>query len=183
MSSQDQPENTIFYASLQTTLFGQLWIAATARGVCCLRFDAEPTHFITALVLRVTDETPPNIIHDPAKVFIYLRAVEEYLKDHTPISPDLPIDTFDLTGFQREILQLVRQVPYGATTTYGELAERVKNPNASRAIGQVLRRNPIPIIIPCHRILSADGTLGGYGGVMGSHRKIALLKHEGVILA
>jgi len=77
----------------------------------------------------------------------------------------------------------VREIPFGASTTYGEIAEAIENPNSSRAIGQVLRRNPIPIIIPCHRVLSADGTLGGYGGVMGSKRKIALLKHEGVILA
>lgn len=174
---------TIYYASLHTDLFGQIWLAATNLGVCCLRFDTEPSQFIINLAQRIPDDQPANIIHDKAELEIYLDPIRNYLQDHIPISPDLPVDTFDLTEFQQEILQLVRQVPYGATTTYGELADRIHNPNASRAIGQVLRRNPIPIIIPCHRVLSADGTLGGYGGVMGSHRKIALLKHEGVILA
>jgi len=88
-----------------------------------------------------------------------------------------------MTEFQQQILKIVQLLPMGSTITYGEIADQIENPNASRAVGQVLRRNPIPIIIPCHRVISSDGTLGGYGGVIGSQRKIALLKHEGVILA
>ena len=122
-------------------------------------------------------------MHSNKKTAPYRKVLDAYLNDKTPIPDDLPVDLHQLTDFQQEILGRVRRVPFGATTTYGEIADEIDNPNASRAIGQVLRRNPIPIIIPCHRVLSADGTLGGYGGVMGSERKIELLKHEGVILA
>jgi methylated-DNA-[protein]-cysteine S-methyltransferase len=71
----------------------------------------------------------------------------------------------------------------GTITTYGDLARQMDNELAARAVGQVLRANPLPLIIPCHRVVRADGSVGGYGGILGSQRKIALLKHEGVILA
>ncbi|MBN2503327.1 MAG: MGMT family protein, partial [Anaerolineales bacterium] len=71
----------------------------------------------------------------------------------------------------------------GQVATYSEIAKTIGKPKASRAVGQALRRNPIPIVIPCHRVIASDGTLGGYAGVMGDKRKIKLLKLEGVMLA
>jgi methylated-DNA-[protein]-cysteine S-methyltransferase len=81
------------------------------------------------------------------------------------------------------VLNAARQVPRGQVATYGEIAERIGKPRAFRAVGQALRNNPIPIVIPCHRVINADGTLGGYGGKVGSQRKIQLLQLEGAILA
>ena len=174
---------TIFYGEVETSLFGSIWLAATEMGICCLRFDRDAGQFISNLAIKVLEDETPSIMHSAEKIQPYASALVDYLDRKITISPDLPVDTHQMTEFQQEILTRVRQLPFGATTTYGEIADEIENPNASRAIGQVLRRNPIPIIIPCHRVLNADGTLGGYGGVMGSDRKITLLKHEGVILA
>jgi methylated-DNA-[protein]-cysteine S-methyltransferase len=85
------------------------------------------------------------------------------------------------TGFQREVWQALREIPYGETISYGELAVRVGRPGASRAVGLANGRNPVAIIVPCHRVIGADGSLTGYGG--GLDRKTWLLEHEGVLLA
>lgn len=90
--------------------------------------------------------------------------------------------TFDLefnlrgTPFQRSVWQALCDIPYGETISYGELARRVGNPNASRAVGLANGRNPVAIIVPCHRVIGADGSLTGYGG--GLERKTWLLEHE-----
>ena len=81
------------------------------------------------------------------------------------------------TPFQLRVWQELRRIPRGQTISYGELARRVGNPNASRAVGQANAVNPIPLIIPCHRVIAADGSLGGYSA--GLDRKLWLLRHEG----
>ena len=90
--------------------------------------------------------------------------------------------TFDLplapkgTAFQRSVWQALRDIPYGETRSYGEIARAVGNPKASRAVGMANHRNPVPVLIPCHRVIGADGTLTGYGG--GTERKALLLALE-----
>lgn len=80
------------------------------------------------------------------------------------------------TPFQRDVWSRLREIPYGATISYGELAKRVGNPNGSRAVGLANGRNPVAIIVPCHRVIGANGSLTGYGG--GLERKTWLLEHE-----
>lgn len=183
MSALEQSGFAIYYAECQSAILGQLFIAATDQGGYCIQFHEDAAAFIAELVQLLPSDPLPSIMYSPEKTAAYCSALQNYFDDKTPIPLDLPLDLHDMTDFQREILQFVQQIPFGVTTTYGEIADEIGNPNASRAIGQVLRRNPLPIIIPCHRVLSSDGTLGGYGGVMGSDRKIALLKHEGIIFA
>jgi methylated-DNA-[protein]-cysteine S-methyltransferase len=88
---------------------------------------------------------------------------------------DLPMQLSG-TDFQRRVWACLREIPYGETISYGELARRVGNPNASRAVGLANGRNPIAVIVPCHRVIAANGQLGGYGG--GLDRKTWLLEHE-----
>ena len=88
---------------------------------------------------------------------------------------DLPI-RMDGTDFQRRVWSHLRQIPYGETISYGDLARRVGSPNASRAVGSANGRNPVAVIVPCHRVIASDGSLGGYGG--GLARKTWLLDHE-----
>jgi methylated-DNA-[protein]-cysteine S-methyltransferase len=83
-------------------------------------------------------------------------------------------------GFSRRVLEELVRVPYGEVTTYGELALRAEHPRAARAVGTVMNRNPIPIVLPCHRVVGSSGGLVGYGG--GLDRKEALLRLEGAIL-
>lgn len=89
---------------------------------------------------------------------------------------DLPLDPHG-TAFQKRVWQALLQLPYGTTTTYGQLAVQLGDPKAVRAVGLANGRNPIPVVIPCHRVIGADGSLTGYGG--GLHRKQWLLALEG----
>jgi methylated-DNA-[protein]-cysteine S-methyltransferase len=88
---------------------------------------------------------------------------------------DLPLRLHG-TEFQQRVWNVLREIPYGVTWSYGELARRIDNPNASRAVGLANGRNPISILVPCHRVIGADGSLTGYGG--GLERKRWLLAHE-----
>jgi methylated-DNA-[protein]-cysteine S-methyltransferase len=100
--------------------------------------------------------------------------LEEYFAgDRTEF--DVPIE-LEGTDFQRRVWTQLRAIPYGETISYGELARRVGNPRASRAVGLANGRNPVAVIVPCHRVIAADGGLGGYGG--GSARKVHLLDLE-----
>jgi methylated-DNA-[protein]-cysteine S-methyltransferase len=91
---------------------------------------------------------------------------------------DLPVDLSGLRPFQRAVLTAIAKIPFGETRSYGWVARAIGKPGAARAVGQALHTNPIPIIIPCHRIVASDGSLGGYGG--GVPMKIKLLRLEGV---
>jgi methylated-DNA-[protein]-cysteine S-methyltransferase len=91
---------------------------------------------------------------------------------------DLPL-RFQGTEFQQRVWNMLTEIPYGATWSYGELAKHIDNPHASRAVGLANGRNPIAIVVPCHRVIGADGSLTGYGG--GLERKLWLLAHEGYV--
>jgi methylated-DNA-[protein]-cysteine S-methyltransferase len=103
--------------------------------------------------------------------------VEEYFANERRTF-DLPLDLEAATEFQREVYSELVKVPYGRVTTYGELADAVARPDAARAVGQAVGANPIPIIIPCHRVVAADSRLGGFSG--GLPAKAALLRIEKV---
>jgi methylated-DNA-[protein]-cysteine S-methyltransferase len=106
------------------------------------------------------------------------RQLTEYFA-RTRTAFDLPLDPPGTT-FERQVWDLLRTIPYGATTSYGELARRLGDPRATRAVGAANGKNPIPIIIPCHRVVGARGDLTGFGG--GLDRKRWLLEHEGALL-
>ena len=93
---------------------------------------------------------------------------------------EVPLDLSGWPPFTRKILEELCKVPYGETLTYGELAARAGSPRAARAVGQAMAANPLPIIIPCHRVLASNGTLGGYSGREGVKTKARLLELEGV---
>jgi methylated-DNA-[protein]-cysteine S-methyltransferase len=95
---------------------------------------------------------------------------------------EIEYDLSGLTNFQRLVLEAVQQVPKGSYVTYLELAKRIGRPKAARAVGQALGSNPIPILIPCHRVIATDGSLGGYSAPGGVETKSELLKMEGAIL-
>jgi methylated-DNA-[protein]-cysteine S-methyltransferase len=98
----------------------------------------------------------------------------------------IPLDLRDRSAFDRHVLAAVREVPWGRTASYGAIARRIGAPRAARAVGGAIARNPISMIVPCHRIIASDGTLGGYGGTgwfdrdRALSRKEALLAREGV---
>jgi methylated-DNA-[protein]-cysteine S-methyltransferase len=91
---------------------------------------------------------------------------------------DPPVDLGDATAFERDVLTACRRVGLGQTTTYVQLAEQIGRPGAARAVGNVMAANPVPLIIPCHRVLRCDGTLGGFSAFGGAGTKQAMLRHE-----
>ena len=174
----------VCYTPIDSSLLGRIWIAARESGIVFLDFSESEAGFLANLSAHLENfKGEPQLRLDPTGLSPYLEVLNAYFDQEIQISDDLPLEIACLTDFQCDVLELVRAIPFGSVMTYGELADKLSNPKASRAVGQVLRRNPLPIIIPCHRIVSAGGIIGGYGGILGSERKIALLKHEGVILA
>jgi O-6-methylguanine DNA methyltransferase len=107
------------------------------------------------------------------------RELDEYF-DSKRRDFDLAVDLEPLPGFQRLVLSELQRVPYGRTDTYGALAAKIGRPRAARAVGGALNRNPIPIVVPCHRVVGASGSLVGYAG--GLERKEKLLALEGALL-
>ncbi len=160
---------------LVDTPIGTLLIAATERGFCRIAYDAEPDQELERLArafgIRVLRSALPI---DPAR-----RQLDEYFEGRRHRF-DLPLDIALLADFNRRVLRELARVPYGDVVTYGELAARAARPRAARAVGTVMNRNPLPIVLPCHRVIGANGKLVGYGG--GLERKEALLRLEGALL-
>jgi methylated-DNA-[protein]-cysteine S-methyltransferase len=157
---------------LVDTPIGTLLVATTDRGLCRIAYDPEPDREVDLLAqrfgVRVLRSTRPI---DRAR-----RELDEYF-DGRRTRFDLDVDLALVADFNRRVLGELALVPYGEVVTYGELAARAARPRAARAVGTVMNRNPLPIVLPCHRVIGANGKLTGYGG--GLPRKEALLRLEG----
>ena len=155
---------------------GTLLVAASERGVCRISFDPEPERELQALAAAFG----VRVLRAPRSVATLRRELEEYFEgDRREF--DLRVDLTPLPDFQRTVLEELVRVPYGHVDTYGGLARRIGKPQAARAVGGALNRNPVPIVVPCHRIVGSSGSLVGYAG--GLERKEALLGLEGALLA
>lgn len=161
----------VAYRELDTSI-GTLLIAATKKGVVRLAFSVEGHDHVLA---ELTDQISPRVLHAPARLDRAAREVEQYL-DGTRRSFDLPLDLALARGFRRTVLHHLQAVEYGTSTSYAALAEAAGSPRAVRAVGTACARNPLPLLIPCHRVLRSDGSLGGYRG--GPEVKALLLQLE-----
>jgi methylated-DNA-[protein]-cysteine S-methyltransferase len=152
---------------------GELLLAVTDRGVCWIEFSSDDT------LDRLAGQMGRRLLRVPRRLTAVKRELDEYFSgDRTTF--DVPVDVASVPAFQQSVLRELARVPYGEVTTYGALAGRIGKPRAARAVGGALNRNPVPIILPCHRVVSASGSLVGYAG--GLERKQALLKLEGAAL-
>jgi methylated-DNA-[protein]-cysteine S-methyltransferase len=152
---------------------GELLLAVTPRGLAYVGFEEEERD---ELLARLARELSPRILEHPAATDDVRRELDEYFAGRRT-SFDLKLDRRLIRGIARDVLTTTAKVPFGRTTTYGAVAERIGRPRASRAVGNALGSNPIPIVIPCHRVLRAGGDVGGYAG--GPERKRQLLRLEG----
>ena len=153
---------------------GPLYIAASERGLCSVDFGVSQTDFLNGLdPLARTERNPPALASIAEQLQAYFAGART--------SFDLPLDLSQLTPFQRSVLQAARCIPSGTVWTYGQVAQAIGKPRASRAVGQALGRNPVPIIIPCHRVVAGDGSLGGYSGGGGVDSKKLPLRLEGAL--
>ena len=151
---------------------GPLWAAATDLGLLTVGFG-EPDHGLDDIARKVS----PRIVELPRRLDLARRELDEYFEGRRRHF-DLALDRRMSRGFRAEVLRALELVDFGETVSYIDLAQRVGNPKASRAVGTAMATNPLPIVVPCHRVLRTGGALGGYGG--GLDAKRWLLAHEGV---
>ncbi len=153
------------------TQIGPLLLAITERGLCRISFDPEPDRETETLARTFG----VRVLRAPRELDPVRRELDEYFEGRRR-DFDLPLDLRGREGFSRDILERLAKVPYGEVTTYKSLAVEAGNPRAARAVGTIMNRNPIPIVLPCHRVVGSNGSLVGYGG--GLERKRQLLDLE-----
>lgn len=152
--------------------FGPLLLAASPKGLIAIGLPTLPHD---SLLDRLASRISPRILRVPSRLDQVRKQLDEYFSGQRE-SFDLTLDYSLRHGFLREALRVVAAIPYGATLSYAEVAAEAGSPRAHRAAGTACATNPIPIVIPCHRVLRSDGGIGGYGG--GLEMKRALLKME-----
>jgi methylated-DNA-[protein]-cysteine S-methyltransferase len=155
---------------------GPLYVAVSQAGLCTIEFDPEP-ELETERLARVYGL---RIMASKRQTDAARRQLDEYF-DGKRRRFDLPVDLSLAREFGRQVLSELVRVPYGELTTYGALAAQSGRPRAARAVGMVMNRNPVPIVVPCHRVVGSTGSLVGYAG--GLDRKLALLRLEGSVPA
>jgi methylated-DNA-[protein]-cysteine S-methyltransferase len=187
-SPNDWPADAaVAYTPLASPL-GRLWIAASARGIVALEYAVDELSFCQSVEMR-TGQSPWHVRldqesrrfpsgHSLARVASELK---EYFKGCRG-NITVPVDLGCCEPFRASVLQAVRRIPYGQARSYGQIAEDVGHPRAARAVGSAIAKNPMGILVPCHRVVRADGLPGEYGmqtlGPCGIYYKQALLDLE-----
>ena len=161
----------IAYTTIDSPV-GTLLLAATTKGLLRVAFDVEDhDHVLETLAKRIS----PRVLRAPRRLDAAARELDEYFGRKRRLF-DLPLDLSLSTGFWQQVQRRLPEIGYGQTRTYGQVAALTGNRKAVRAVGTACATNPLPVVIPCHRVLRADGTPGGYVG--GPDAKKALLRLE-----
>lgn len=165
----------VAYATMDSPL-GELLVAVTPRGLVRLAYDDEAVE--DAVLAELSERVSPRVLRAPERTDAVRHQLDDYFAGRRRAF-DTPVDWSLVRGFAAGVLRATARVPFGSVTTYREVAEAAGSPRAYRAAGNALGSNPVPIVVPCHRVLHAGGGLGGYTG--GLERKRHLLRLEGVL--
>ena len=165
---------SIWIGDLKDTPLGVIWAAKSKDGLVAVDMWGEQERF----VLQVEKLTGAETVYAPERLADVNQQLTEYF-DRQRQRFELAIDWSVMTPFQQEALRLVFDIEYGRTRTYGDIARQLGKPKAVRAVGRANATNPMAIIIPCHRVLGADGRLHGYSAPGGVETKAWLLRLEG----
>ena len=165
----------VAYASVDSPL-GPLVVASTPRGLVRLAYTGSGGE--EEVIESLADKLSPRVLEAPQRLDEVRRELDEYFEGRRD-GFDLPIDWSLTRGFTGKVLRQTARIEFGKTSTYAEVASRAGSPRAVRAAGNALGANPIPVVVPCHRVLRSGGALGGYTG--GVERKEFLLRLEGVL--
>lgn len=160
-------------AALPDTPLGPMIIQVTDHGLARIEFQET--------VAEDLEVDSRNLFAVTPLLLVAMEQLRDYL-DGRRREFDLPIDWRGMTAFQQRVLSAALTIPYGQTSTYGDLAFELGQPGASRAVGVALGKNPMPIVIPCHRVMGNQGRLQGYSAPDGLNKKVWLLKLEGILL-
>lgn len=166
----------VAYASVDSPL-GRLTVFVSPRGLLRVQYQDEP---LDATLQEVADRISPRVLEAPRRTDEVRHELDDYFEGRRR-DFSVPVDWRLVRGFATAVLRATAAVPFGALSTYRDVAAAAGSPNAYRAAGNALGSNPVPIVVPCHRIVHADGSLGGYTG--GLARKEYLLELEGSLLA
>ncbi|HUQ16522.1 MAG TPA: methylated-DNA--[protein]-cysteine S-methyltransferase [Candidatus Saccharimonadales bacterium] len=167
---------TVGYDRLDSPL-GPLWVAITAKGVAAIHYGAEPPERELRRLHRVYG---PGVVPDHRRSSVLARELDQYFRGKRRTF-DIPADLAGLTLFQRRVLAQTANIPFGELLTYRRIATRLGNAKASRAVGGAVGANPIPIVVPCHRVVATDGSLGGYAGGLDAKRILLSIERPGAI--
>ncbi|MBI4656202.1 MAG: methylated-DNA--[protein]-cysteine S-methyltransferase [Elusimicrobia bacterium] len=164
--------------ALFETVIGCCGIAWTKNGVRALQLpEANRKKTLEKLLSRAG---LPEKSRPPSWARRLIRNIQTHLKGNTRDFSGIPLDIPDIPPFYGLVYKAARSIPSGSACTYGELAEKLRRPRSARAVGQAMAKNPVPIIIPCHRVLGAGGNLGGFSAFRGLAMKKKLLRIEKV---
>jgi len=161
----------VAYRTIDTPV-GSLLLAATAEGLVRVAYAREDHDLVLA---QLADRISPRVLRAPARLDLAAREIEEYFAGRRRLF-DLPLDYRLSTGFRRTVLAHLTEIGYGRTASYATVAAAAGNPKAVRAAATACATNPLPVVVPCHRVVRSDGTVGGYVG--GVEAKKALLTME-----
>ncbi len=161
----------VAYRTVESPL-GSLLLAATRIGVVRIAFEREDHD---AVLASLADAISPRVLLAPVRLDAVALELDEYLTGRRRTF-DVPVDLRLASGFRRQVLTHLRRIPYGTTESYADVALAAGSPRAVRAVGTACATNPIPLVVPCHRVVRRDGALGGYRG--GVAAKQALLAME-----
>ncbi len=161
----------VAYTTIDSPL-GTLLLAATPKGLVRVAYDVEDHDRV---LYTLSQRISPRVLRAPRRLDAAARELDEYFSRQRRVF-DLPLDLSLSTGFRQLVQRHLPEIGYGQTRTYRQVAELVGNPQAVRAVGTACATNPLPVVVPCHRVLRADGTPGGY--VAGPGAKKALLSLE-----
>jgi methylated-DNA-[protein]-cysteine S-methyltransferase len=157
---------------------GPLLLASTPEGLVRVGFGT--VEDADVVLQDLADRVSPRVLEAPGRLDLVRRELDEYFAGERRAF-DVPLDwRLAHAGFRRRVLEAIARIPYGSVKSYREVAEEAGNPNATRAAGSACGSNPIPVVVPCHRVLRTGGALGGYGG--GLDKKVVLLSLEGVLI-
>jgi O-6-methylguanine DNA methyltransferase len=172
-----QEKSRLYIGETDKTPIGKLWLAVSDIGLVAIEWGLSRTEFETYLLKRFKR----TAVHAPERVGEAAGQLNEYLSGRQR-SFTLAIDWTVLRPFQQSVLQATCEIPYGETRTYKEIAEHIGRPHAARAVGRAEATNPMPLVLPCHRVIGVDGKLHGYGMAEGLKTKEWLLKMEGALM-
>ncbi|HEY9498463.1 MAG TPA: methylated-DNA--[protein]-cysteine S-methyltransferase [Terrimesophilobacter sp.] len=161
----------IAYRTIDTPV-GVLLLAATERGIVRVAFESEGHDAVLAVL---ADKVSPRILKSPRRLDAPATELDEYFAGRRTAF-DLPLDLSLSKGFRRDVLEHLRNIGYGHTESYSEVALAAGNPRAVRAVGSACATNPLPVVVPCHRVLRSDGSLGGYLGGLEAKRTLLALE-------
>jgi methylated-DNA-[protein]-cysteine S-methyltransferase len=171
----------IAYYDVAETPFGSMLVAGDGTRLVAIKFGVDLLHMPEAAeALHRELRGEYGLVHDAKRVRTLVRQLNDYLSGKRK-SFDVEYDISWMTPFRRRVMEECAKIPRGSTSTYAELARRAGNPAAYRAVGATMATNPIPVVVPCHRVLGSNGTLHGFGG--GLDMKAQLLALEGVTLS